>query len=217
MSNSTLPACIEIISDNVLRRRASKARKAIAELLDCTDFFDTWVELFDAERERPAPNQICEEARNWLDKAQGAARKLHDTGVFPEGVPYDEILRWFPPRPKERNVFVTEEYHIPDEVPLLLIQLQTRLKRLGDEVKESPRTLFAPTATIGQTDETANAKTEQGEGNGGKGIASQPILWDRLKKWALNKWVVVFFIVIGMVVAYSAALVLNLKTLINWK
>ncbi len=63
---------------------------------------------------------------------------------------------------------------------------------------------------------TPDGKTEQGEGNGGKGTASQTTRWDRVKQRALNSWFVVGCLVIGAVVAYLVTLGSGLGTLLNW-
>jgi len=51
---------------------------------------------------------------------------------------------------------------------------------------------------------------------GGKGTASQTILWERLKQWAYNNWFVVAFLAISVVVVSLAALGSGLETLFNW-
>jgi len=101
--------------------------------------------------------------------------------------------------------------------------------RIADELMGATRTLGLEKDTDSQrgADHSVQAngnasptppatKPEQGEGNGGKGTTKHITRWERLKKWALNKWVVVAFLAISAVVIGLTDLGSGLVTLFNW-
>jgi len=118
----------------------------------------------------------------------------------------------------------------------LLDRLENDLRHKA-EGENVPGPTPAAISMVPSQPEVPVAKTEQGEGSGGKTLQSevprvvekgearssialettlQTTRWEKLKKWALNNRFIILLALIGIVVAFLVTLISGLQTLVKW-